>query len=102
MCVFMNACMCLCVCVHVYVHVCVFSFCSTINSNPEADIEVQSEDQKSKVTSHWLLSLPQLENLPLGILRMRLNLKPVSSHFIFLSRAGIKGVHHYCPVSMAN
>ena len=29
---------------------------------------------------------------------MKLTLGAVSSHFIFLSRAGIKGVHHYRPV----
>ena len=30
-------------------------------------------------------------------LRMRLSLRAVSSRFIFLSSAGIKGVHHYHP-----
>lgn len=29
---------------------------------------------------------------------MRLSLTPISSCFIFLASAGIKGVQHYCPV----
>ena len=29
-------------------------------------------------------------------------LRAVSSHLIFLSSAGTKGVHHYCAVSIAN
>ena len=33
--------------------------------------------------------------LPLGILRLRLCLRPVSSCLIFLSSAGIKGVPHH-------
>ena len=35
--------------------------CSTNNKNPETNIGVQAEDQKSKVASHWLLPLPQTE-----------------------------------------
>ena len=31
---------------------------STINKNPETDIGVQPEGQKSKTASYWLLSLP--------------------------------------------
>ena len=45
------------------------SSCSTINKNLETDIAVQSEGQKSKTVSHWLLPLPQseMEILPPGI-----------------------------------
>ena len=47
------------------------------NKNPETDnIEVQYEEQKIKVASHWLLRLPQTEMVILlpRILRMRLRL----------------------------
>ena len=40
--------------------------------------------------------------LLLQILRLRRRVRPVSSHFIFLSSAGIKGEHHHRPASMAN
>ena len=48
--------------------------CSTVNKNPETDIGIQPEGQRSKTVSHWLLPLPQSEMaiLPPGILRMRL------------------------------
>ena len=35
--------------------------CSMSNKNPETDIGVQDEDQKSKAASHWLFPLPQSE-----------------------------------------
>ena len=43
--------------------------CSMNNKNPETDIGVQPEDQKSKAASHWLLPLRQSEMaiLPPGI-----------------------------------
>ena len=46
-----------------------------VNKNPETDIGVQAEGQKSKTASHWLLPIPQskMVTLPLGILRMRLS-----------------------------
>ena len=48
--------------------------CSTNNRNPEADIGVHPEDQKSKAVNHWLLPLPQTKMviLPPRILRLRL------------------------------
>ena len=53
-----------------------FSFkkCSMNNKNPETDIEVQPEDQKSKVASPWLLHEHQTKMMILSpqILRMRL------------------------------
>ena len=36
--------------------------CSTGNKNPETDIGIQSEDQRSKAARHWLLPLPHIEN----------------------------------------
>ena len=72
----------------------------------QTDIRVQIEDQKSKAVSHWLLPLPHSEmangDPASRDLRMRLCIGAVSSHLIFLSRAGIKGIYHYHPVSMAN
>lgn len=40
-----------------------------ISKNPEIEIGVQSEAQKSKTGSHWLLTLPQFKKviLPPGI-----------------------------------
>ena len=40
-----------------------------INKNPEAEIGVRLEGQKSKIVSHWLLPLPQsdIAILPTGI-----------------------------------
>ena len=37
--------------------------CSMINKNSETEIGVQSEDQKNKTTSYWLLPLPQSETV---------------------------------------
>ena len=67
-----------------------------INKNSGSEIGVQPEDRKSKADSHWLLPQPQSE-IASCILesQKRLCLRAVSSHFIFLSRAGIKGMHHY-------
>ena len=39
------------------------------------------------ITPKWAIMTPQ---------NLRLSLRPVSSHFIFLSSAGIKGMHHHC------
>ena len=71
--------------------------CRTINKNSETDIGVQPEDQKSKAASHWLLPQPQSKNGDPAFrnFRMRLCLRAVSSCFIVLSRAEIKGVHHW-------
>ena len=47
-----------------------FGVCgTTVNKNPETDIGLQPEDQKSKAASHWLLPLPQskMAILPPGI-----------------------------------
>ena len=78
--------------------------CSTVHKNPETDIGVQPEGQKSKTANDWLLPLPQSEVviLALGVLKMKLRLRTASSHFIFLSSSGIKGMHHYCLVSLTN
>lgn len=46
-------------------------YCSTINTNPETEIGVLPEGQKSKTTSHWLVPLPQPENK-----RFSLNFSP--------------------------
>ena len=50
--------------------------CGSINKNPETDIGVQPEGQKSKTARHWLLPLPQSEMvvLPSRILRMGLTM----------------------------
>lgn len=68
--------------------------CSTINKNPETNIGIQAEDQKSKPTRHWFLPLPQSKMviLPSGILRMRLRLKHVFFHLIF---PWIQGSDHW-------
>ena len=77
--------------------------CSTINKNQETEIGVHPEGQKNKISSYWLLPLPQSEMaiLPQGIWEWDC-LRAVSSCLIFPSRAGIKGLHHYCPNSVAN
>ena len=62
------------------------------NKNPETDIGVQPEDQKNK-------AVKPLESSYLFRPKERV---PVSPHFIFLSSAGIKGVHHHRLASMAN
>lgn len=74
---------------------------STIDKSSGTGIGVQLEDPKSRTASHWLLPQPQSENHDPASrnLKLRLCLRAVSSHLIFLSRAGIKGVHH--PVSTA-
>ena len=59
--------------------------------------------KKNKTSSQWILALPQSEmviHLP-GMLRRRLCVRAVSSHFKFLSNAGIKGMYLYHSVSMA-
>ena len=75
-----------------------------MNKNPETDIGIQPEDQKRKTISNWLLPLPQSENDDSASKNPQneTKLKLVSSHFIFLSKAGIKGMPHYYMVSMAN
>ena len=63
---------------------CVHGVCgSTINKNPETDIGLQPEDQKSKATSHLYLSL-KVTILPSGNLRIRQSLEPVSSHLYLI------------------
>ena len=41
--------------------------CSTINKNPETEIGIQPEGQKSKTVSHWLLPQSEMSILPPGI-----------------------------------
>ena len=66
-----------------------------INKNSETDIGVQPEDQKSKAASHWLLPRPHSKNGDSTSRTLRMRLRAVSSHFIILSRARIKDVHHW-------
>ena len=65
---------------------------------------VQPEDQKSKAANQRALT-PASDRkwviLPPRILRLKLSVRPVSSCFVFLSSAGIKGMHHHCLACMA-
>ena len=77
-------------------HIFTRGFSAMNNKNPETDLGVlfwRSEKQSSQAAR---------ELLPLWNLQTERERVPVSSSLIFLSSAGIKGVHHNCLTSMAN
>ena len=63
------------------------------NKNSETDIGVQAEDQKSKIAK------PLESSYFYQIFRLKREWVSVSSH---LSSAGITGMYHHCPASMAS
>ena len=69
-----------------------FVKCTMVNKNPEKDIGVQLKIRKAKQPA-------TAELLPLWNPQTERERVPI---FIFLSSAGIKGVHHYYLASMAN
>ena len=63
---------------------------------------LKTRKAKQSATGSYLHLSQKIVILPPGMHRIILRLKPISYHFIFVSTAGMNGVHHYCPVSIAN
>ena len=68
----------------------------SINKNPKIEIGIQPEGQKN--TDSYLYLSPNDDPASRN-LKLKLCLRAFSSHLIFLSSAGIKGLHHYHPGS---
>ena len=63
---------------------------------------LKTKKAKQSVTGSDLNLSQKMVILPPGSLRMRLWLRALCSCFIIISSSGIKGMHHYCLVSMVN
>lgn len=62
----------------------------------------RSEKQNGRLSAGSYRYLrPKWTIMPRWILKLGLNLRPVSSCLICLSSVGIKGIQHHCPASMA-
>ena len=76
-------------------------YCSMTHKNPETEIGVQPDGQKSKNSQPLALTTNSVQHHdPASRKLRRLCLRAVSTHLIFLSTAGIKGMYHY-PVCKA-